>query len=120
MNDTAKINTTHLHRSAYVYLRQSSPHQVVHNRESTERQYALVSKATALGWPLPLLTTRRGVFSDNRTAEDPRTRRGSSRARVKGGYRRGDGRAIGGSLRKKTRSTWVHSAPSSSASSILA
>ena len=51
MNDTAKINTTHLHRSAYVYLRQSSPHQVVHNRESTERQYALVSKATALGWP---------------------------------------------------------------------
>jgi DNA invertase Pin-like site-specific DNA recombinase len=51
MTDTAKVNTTHLQRDAYVYLRQSSPHQVEHNRESTERQYALVSKATSLGWP---------------------------------------------------------------------
>jgi DNA invertase Pin-like site-specific DNA recombinase len=51
MTDTAKVNTTHLQRDAYVYLRQSSLHQVEHNRESTERQYALVSKATSLGWP---------------------------------------------------------------------
>jgi DNA invertase Pin-like site-specific DNA recombinase/predicted DNA-binding transcriptional regulator AlpA len=51
MNDVPKIGVTHLARAAYVYLRQSSPAQVEHNRESTQRQYALVSKATALGWP---------------------------------------------------------------------
>src|SRR5258705_11797450 len=51
MNDVVKIGVSHLHRIAYVYLRQSSPAQVEHNRESTERQYALVFKAAALGWP---------------------------------------------------------------------
>jgi DNA invertase Pin-like site-specific DNA recombinase len=51
MNDVAKIGVSHLARAAYVYLRQSSPAQVEHNRESTQRQYALVSKATSLGWP---------------------------------------------------------------------
>src|SRR5258708_23361869 len=51
MNDVAKIGVSHLHRIAYVYLRQSSPAQVEHNRESTERQYAFVFKAAALGWP---------------------------------------------------------------------
>ena len=34
-----------------VYLRQSSAAQVEHNRESTDRQYALASKARDLGWP---------------------------------------------------------------------
>src|ERR1700730_15060024 len=47
---SSKISPSHLSRAAYVYLRQSSPTQVKHNRESTERQYALVTKATALGW----------------------------------------------------------------------
>ena len=51
MSDFTKINTTHLSRRAYVYLRQSSPAQVEHNRESTARQYALVAKAAELGWP---------------------------------------------------------------------
>src|SRR5438477_5838466 len=51
MSDLTKINGTHLSRLAYVYLRQSSPAQVAHNRESTARQYALVSKAAELGWP---------------------------------------------------------------------
>src|ERR1700749_2412250 len=51
MSDLAKINTSHLSRLAYVYLRQSSPAQVEHNRESTARQYALVTKAAELGWP---------------------------------------------------------------------
>jgi DNA invertase Pin-like site-specific DNA recombinase len=51
MSDTTKIGASHLSRAAYVYLRQSSPAQVEHNRESTQRQYALVSKAAALGWP---------------------------------------------------------------------
>ena len=51
MSDNTKIGTSHLSRAAYVYLRQSSPAQVEHNRESTQRQYALVSKASTLGWP---------------------------------------------------------------------
>ena len=56
MSDTTKIGGSHLSRAAYVYLRQSSPAQVEHNRESTQRQYALVSKAAALGWPAQQVT----------------------------------------------------------------
>src|SRR5215467_1863127 len=37
--------------AAIVYLRQSSPAQVENNRESTDRQYALVHNAAGLGWP---------------------------------------------------------------------
>jgi DNA invertase Pin-like site-specific DNA recombinase len=51
MTDITKISPSHLSRAAYVYLRQSSPAQVEHNRESTQRQYALVTKASTLGWP---------------------------------------------------------------------
>ena len=51
MSDLTKINSTHLSRLAYVYLRQSSAAQVEHNRESTARQYALVTMAAELGWP---------------------------------------------------------------------
>src|SRR5712692_6846675 len=51
MNDLAKIGPSHLCRSAYVYLRQSTAAQVEHNRESTQRQYALAARATGLGWP---------------------------------------------------------------------
>ncbi len=50
MTDTTKIETTHLQRVAIIYLRQSRPHQVEYNRESTQRQYALVDRALALGW----------------------------------------------------------------------
>src|SRR6201982_3624516 len=51
MNYLSKISASHLCRAAYIYLRQSTPAQVEHNRESTQRQYALASKATTLGWP---------------------------------------------------------------------
>src|SRR3981081_3983205 len=51
MNERAKITASHLSRQAIVYLRQSSAAQVEHNRESTDRQYALVTKASDLGWP---------------------------------------------------------------------
>jgi excisionase family DNA binding protein len=50
MNDRAKINSIHLCRCAFVYIRQSSAHQVEHNRESTELQYRLVERAVELGW----------------------------------------------------------------------
>src|SRR5262250_728095 len=51
MNERAKITASHLSRQAIVYLRQSSAAQVENNRESTERQYALATKARELGWP---------------------------------------------------------------------
>jgi DNA invertase Pin-like site-specific DNA recombinase len=50
MSDRTKIQVGHLERTAYVYVRQSTPHQLEHNRESTQRQYALVERAGALGW----------------------------------------------------------------------
>jgi len=46
----AKIQPTHCDRLAYVYVRQSTPWQVLENRESTERQYQLQARAIALGW----------------------------------------------------------------------
>jgi DNA invertase Pin-like site-specific DNA recombinase len=50
MNERIKITASHLSRQSIVYLRQSSAAQVEHNRESTERQYALAAKAVDLGW----------------------------------------------------------------------
>lgn len=50
MTDPSKIKPSHLQRAAYVYIRQSSPGQVEHNRESTARQYALADRAYQLGW----------------------------------------------------------------------
>ena len=51
MTDPAKIKVSHTQRAAYVYIRQSTPGQVEHNRESTARQYALADRACQLGWP---------------------------------------------------------------------
>jgi DNA invertase Pin-like site-specific DNA recombinase len=48
---SAKIQPAHLERLAVVYVRQSSPKQVLENRESTARQYAFADQAVALGWP---------------------------------------------------------------------
>jgi DNA invertase Pin-like site-specific DNA recombinase len=50
MNETFKVQTHHLERSAYLYIRQSSMRQVLENVESTKRQYALRGRAIALGW----------------------------------------------------------------------
>lgn len=46
----ARIQPTHCDRLAYVYVRQSTPWQVLQNCESTERQYQLQARAIALGW----------------------------------------------------------------------
>jgi DNA invertase Pin-like site-specific DNA recombinase len=52
-----KIRPEHVRRKAIVYIRQSSPHQVRDHRESTARQYALVERAKALGWPTKSIET---------------------------------------------------------------
>src|SRR5688572_24712126 len=46
-----KITGAHLQKWAIVYVRQSTQQQVLEHRESTARQYALVDRAVALGWP---------------------------------------------------------------------
>jgi excisionase family DNA binding protein len=45
-----KIAEHHRNKPAYIYLRQSTPAQVRHHQESTERQYKLREKALELGW----------------------------------------------------------------------
>ena len=47
-----KISSAHLQRNAYLYIRQSTPRQVMENKESTLRQYALRERAVTYGWPL--------------------------------------------------------------------
>jgi DNA invertase Pin-like site-specific DNA recombinase len=46
-----KVTALHRSRAAVIYVRQSTLLQVEHNRESTARQYDLVSRARELGWP---------------------------------------------------------------------
>ena len=48
--DESQDQEQHRSKPAYIYLRQSTPGQVLHHRESTERQYALREKARELGW----------------------------------------------------------------------
>ena len=45
-----KVKPEHLKRDAYLYVRKSTPRQVLENQESTKRQYALRQRAIALGW----------------------------------------------------------------------
>ena len=50
MNAQGKVTAEHLRRLAYLYVRQSTLHQVHENRESTARQYDLKRRAQVLGW----------------------------------------------------------------------
>ena len=50
LGSTSKIRDAHVNRLAMVYVRQSTPQQVLENRESRERQYALAEFAQRLGW----------------------------------------------------------------------
>jgi len=44
------ITSCHLDRKAVVYIRQSTPHQVISNQESLRLQYALRQRAREFGW----------------------------------------------------------------------
>jgi DNA invertase Pin-like site-specific DNA recombinase len=52
-----KIKEHHRSKPACIYLRQSTPSQVRHHQESTERQYALRGLALELGWSESLIRT---------------------------------------------------------------
>ena len=45
-----KITPEHLTRAAYIYIRQSTADQLLHNHESRRRQYGLADRARCLGW----------------------------------------------------------------------
>ena len=48
---SSKVTAAHQAKLAYVYIRQSSPVQVIRHAESTDLQYQLVERVTSLGWP---------------------------------------------------------------------
>lgn len=50
MMTSSKIKSLQLTRNAYVYVRQSTHHQVQHHLESQQRQYELTQLATQLGF----------------------------------------------------------------------
>jgi DNA invertase Pin-like site-specific DNA recombinase len=50
MNTSDLIQPSHLQRRALIYVRQSSPNQVINNQESTRLQYALKRRALERGW----------------------------------------------------------------------
>ena len=50
MNISELVTPQHLARKAMIYIRQSTPHQVLSNQESLHLQYALEQRALSLGW----------------------------------------------------------------------
>src|SRR5580658_9572137 len=70
---SAKIRAVHLDKLAVVYVRQSTPQQILENRESTARQYALAEFAQVLGWPAERVIVidedqgQSGARAENRT-----------------------------------------------------
>jgi DNA invertase Pin-like site-specific DNA recombinase len=50
MRSSELVTPQHLARKAVIYVRQSTPHQVLTNRESLGLQYALEKRARGLGW----------------------------------------------------------------------
>jgi len=51
MSTSDLIQPSHLQRRALIYVRQSSPSQVLNHQESTRLQYALKRRAHERGWP---------------------------------------------------------------------
>ncbi|WP_287332030.1 hypothetical protein [Mesorhizobium sp.] len=63
-----KIGPHHLERKAILYVRQSSAHQVLHNRESSMLQYAMRDRLTVLGWSrVETIDDDLACFSKSRT-----------------------------------------------------
>lgn len=50
MSTSELVTPQHLTRKAVIYIRQSTPHQVLTNQESLQLQYALQQRALDLGW----------------------------------------------------------------------
>jgi DNA invertase Pin-like site-specific DNA recombinase len=63
----SKIQSYHQQKTACIYLRQSTMFQVMHNTESTERQYALQQKALQYGWDTTLIRIMDGDLGQSGT-----------------------------------------------------
>jgi DNA invertase Pin-like site-specific DNA recombinase len=63
----------HLQRTAYVYLRQSSPGQVRKNREGQRRQEAMVEHVATLGWPRSQIVLLDGDTGQTGSSQHGRT-----------------------------------------------
>src|SRR5262249_47162123 len=51
MTNSELITAAHLNRRAVIYIRQSSPQQVISHQESLRLQYDLRQRAISWGWP---------------------------------------------------------------------
>ena len=86
----SKIESQHLARKAYVYVRQSTMAQVEHNVESRERQYELAERPVALGWPAGEVVVvdedqgRSGKSADGRNGFQPGRRGRAGKGRDRG------------------------------------
>src|SRR6516165_5077980 len=73
MSASKPIQPTHLERLALIYVRQSSPHQVLANQESLKLQYDLQHRACAAGWdPTRVRVIDADLGRTGRTAEGRR------------------------------------------------
>lgn len=67
---STKVHERHQARLAIVYVRQSTPQQMIEHRESLARQYALTDYALALGWSSErVLTIDEDLGRSGRSAE---------------------------------------------------
>lgn len=70
MKTSELVTPQHLSRKAVIYIRQSSPNQLIHNQESLKLQYALKQRALELGWePTSIETIDRDLGITASTAE---------------------------------------------------
>jgi len=67
-----KITPEHLRKNAYLYIRQSTLHQVLENTESTRRQYELRQRAVVLGWPEERIVVIDSDSANPRFSQRPR------------------------------------------------
>jgi DNA invertase Pin-like site-specific DNA recombinase len=51
MSSPSKVEPRHTRLRAIIYIRQSTPQQVLNNQEGARRQYQLVEQARQMGWP---------------------------------------------------------------------
>src|SRR4051794_8789893 len=79
---SGRIGPTHLERLAIVYVRQSTPQQIERNQESTRLQYALVERATQLGWS----ADQGVVIDDDRSGQSIEGRPGFQRLVAEAGF----------------------------------
>ena len=66
-----KITADHLARGAFVYIRQSTADQLLHNQESQRRQYGLADRAKQLGWATIERSEERRVGKECRSRWSP-------------------------------------------------